>query len=887
MNVKARNQEKQPLSADKPDLETMENFLSLLTFGARDEEVICIGQSWEGANGRYINFADFMDDLPSHVQWLAESKYPCIVAGINPLVDTYPQTKDGKSVSQKHTAKHISRLRWVALDIDRVKEMKDAGPANGEQLSILRAGMEEMVKALKDLGFTSLLTSFSGNGHHIFIPIKLENLESNHEKINTFKDLISPYLAEYPQLEIDPLPLKPRTVIRIPGSVNRKFPANPVLTRILNLDEVSREEIDNSRQGNTQILETLLAENLLSKETTKGYEPPKVMRVMGDDFPQLLTAYDNLQTVETIVGWLESFGYAVTGRGEGSLVRLRRPGRPKERQGPTLVVGGNGNLTYSFSTGDPLLPAGIPLRPYWLKLLLEGIVKQDHCSQKATVVKDSQYRAFFADIRKTFGTNSIQINSKPVTGSQGPAPVPIVEIKNEPAPDDEKGTLSDIRLPGILEEIAEDIGRNNAIIAPEIDRAYAITLVSLLIGKSRIGPTKLPCSTYLVVLAPSSCGKDSGKAFLPRFMREVDELSRPKDASLLNLKSFSVRGVVGTSFGSPEGLQDELLIHGRLCINGNESERFLHPSSRDKACLDARDFLLDASGGKELSGRALAGGRKRPGIPNPYVTMIHTSQPASYFAAFQEDAEYKGHLGRFIHLTAGYGKVNYNHTPGAIPEHLLREGVYWHQENLIGLEQKLERLKVKVGDEEKICLGRFDSQPKVIQYTPSFNKRQLDYFQHCRDMARKANQAGNKSLENVWSRVNEQALRLCYIFTLAEDKKALEVDPKQFDLATKIMERSLQVVACSGEDRLRVKSSKDRERVLTTLMGMVRERNPKDWLGEGWVRKNRLLKKCDKWLDDGSQLNRILLTLQEQGMLEFADGIQGQTPAKIRLIQAQ
>ena len=886
MNVKANKAKKQSLSAGKPDLETMENFLSLLTFGCRDEEVICIGQWFKEETGRYLNYADFMAELPSHVRWLAESQHPILVAGLNPLLDTYPQTRVGESVSQTHKAKHISRLRWIVLDIDRIEEIKKAGPANGEQLSILKAGMEEMVKALKDLGFTSLLTTFSGNGHHIFIPIELENLETNHKKLMDFKELVEPYLAEYPQLEIDPLPLKPRTVIRIPGSVNRKYD-NPVLTKIVNSDEVSREEIDNSRPGNTQLLETLLAENLLSKKTTKGYESPMVMRVMEDDFPQLLTAYDKLQTVETIVGWLESLGYVVTGRGEGSLVRLRRPGRPKDRKGPTVVVGGQGNLTYSWSTGDSLLPAGIPLRPYWLKLLLEGIVKQNHCSDKATVVQDEKYKAFFTNIRNTFGTNSTQTNSKPVTGSQGPAPLPIVEIKNEPAPEDEKGTLSDIRLPGILEEIAEDIGRNNAILAPEIDRAYAITLFNLLVGKSRVGPTRLPCSTYLVVLAPSSCGKDSGKAYLPRFMRKVDELCRPKEASLLNLKTYSIRGVVGTSFGSPEGLQDELLIHGRLCINGNESERFLHPSSRDKACLDARDFLLDASGGKELSGRALAGGRKRPGIPNPFVTMIHTSQPTSYFAAFQEDSEFKGHLGRFVHLTAGWGKVNYNHIPGEIPEHLLKEGIYWHQENLIGLEQKLERLKVRVGDEDKVCLGRFDSQPKVIQYTPSFNKRQLDYFQHCRDEARKANQSGNKALENIWSRVNEQSLRLSYIFTLAENRNALEVDPKQFDLATKIMERSLQVVACSGEDRLRVKSSKDRERVLNTIKAMVRDKNPKDCLEEGWVRKNRLLKKCDKWLEDGNQLNRILLTLQEQGFLEWMEGLQGQYAGKVRLIQAQ
>lgn len=895
MNGKITKAKKQAISADKPDLETMEKFISLLTFGCREEEVIGFGQNYEGANFRYLNLNDFQETLHKQIQWLGDLRSHCPVFSLHPLRPDYQQTTPGQAVGKKHKGTDSTRIRWVVVDIDRTRELKDAGFADGEQIKMLTHAMGELHKELTERhGFKSIPIAFSGHGFHLYLPVEFPNTKETQRTLERFIDLIAPYLGEYSQLELDKQPLLPHTAIRLPGGVNRKYEGQHTLTKVINLDDLTPEGCEQARDTNSRLIEALVVENEPELEI---YNPPRELIAKGlpkglpatgqESMNGLLKLFDDQQDQKTIQGWLEAYGYELLGKRPSGALAFRRPG--KQQKGLSLLLGGGGrnNLTYGFSSSDTLIPPKIYIRPYFLKLLLEGVVSNPNGTDYS-VLKPDAFKEFFGNIRRTFGNGSSnKTNTIPTPQPLAPAPPVQTDIKPEtPKEEDDKGTLANIKLPGILEQIAQDIGRNNAITAPEIDRAYAITLMGLLIGKARKGPTNLPCSTYLVVLAPSSCGKDAGKAYLPRFMRAVDELYKPTDISLLNLKTYSIRGVVGSSFGSPEGLQDELLIHGRLCINGNESERFLHPSSREKACLDARDFLLDASGGKELSGRALAGGRKRPGIPKPYVNMIHTSQPASYFAAFQDDSEYKGHLGRFIHLTAGWGAVNYNHTPMEIPEDLLKAGSYWQQENLKGLERKLEQLRVKIGDEEKVCLGRFEPDGLVIGYSSTFNKRQLDYFQHCRDEARKANQAGNKALENTWSRINEQALRLTYIFTLAEDHKALEVDPKQFDLATKIMEKSLSVVACSGEDRLRVKSSKDREKVLGCLKVMTKDKDSKEWLGEGWIRKNELLKRCDKWLEDVNHLNRILFTLQDQGQLEYAEGIQGKSPGKVRLTQA-
>jgi len=176
-------------------------------------------------------------------------------------------------------------------------------------------------------------------------------------------------------------------------------------------------------------------------------------------------------------------------------------------------------------------------------------------------------------------------------------------------------------------------------------------------------------------------------------------------------------------------------------------------------------------------------------------------------------------------------------------------------------------------------------------------KQLEDFFARCLSLATvRAEHYGHPSVNlqriaDIWSvylqkKISSQdvAVLMCClkIARLAEGWHQDSID----DAATYLGLADL-VVACSKEDRLRVKSSKDLERVLNRLKVMTLEKDSNEWLGEGWVRKNKLLKRCDTWLEDVNHLNRILFALKDQGQIEYEEGIQGKTPTKIRLTQAE
>jgi hypothetical protein len=918
MNGKITKAKKQAISADKPDLETMEKFISLLTFGCREEEVIGFGQNYEGANFRYLNLNDFQETLHKQIQWLGDVRSHCPVFSLHPLRPDYQQTPSKQAVGKKHKGTDSTRIRWVVIDIDRTKELKDAGFADGEQIKMLTHAMGELHKELTERhGFKSIPIAFSGHGFHLYLPVEFPNTKETQRTLERFIDLIAPYLGEYSQLELDKQPLLPHTAIRLPGGINRKYEGQHRLTKVINLDDLTPEGCEQARAENSIILEALVVEN---EPEPEPYNPPKELIAKGlpkgfnatgqASMDDLLKLFDAQQSKETIQSWLEASGYKFLGKRPSGALCFQRP--DKEVKGLSLVVGGSGNdnLTYSFSTSDTLIPPGIYFRPYFLKLMLEGVVSNPN-GKSHSVLKPEAFKEFFADLRRASNSLLTTNTHEPVQPEPAkvqeslakeqarhescePAlvqPLTIAQVQGEePYKEDEVGTLTDIKLPGFLEELAMVIGRNNMIKAPEIDRAFAIALGSLLIGKSRKGFTGLPLSTYLVTLAPSGSGKDAGRSFLHNYMNQVWELAKSENPTqTIDLPPFSIPSINGLMSGSSQGLSDSLLISGRVLIVGDESECFLHPGRADKEAYQARNWLLTAYKGEYISGRALASGRSRPDIPHPFVSQIHTTQPASYFAAFQDDAGTKGQLGRYIHFRGYWNQANHQQSYShSIPESLLKEGLYWHKENLAGIERvSLDKFKAKLGENEYVCLGRFNPDFKVLQHSQVFHKRYMDHFQHCRDKAHEFNKSGNFLMEQIYLRISEQALRLASIFTCAESRNALEVNEKLFDLACRIMDRSAQVVAYSGEDKNRVKASKDRERLFMVIQQIAQSKDEsKGWLEGDWVRKNKVYKKVDSWIDSNNHFKIILETLVEQGKIEFQAGLQGKAncPDKVRLI---
>lgn len=382
--------------APKADPEHLAKALRLLFRGTRDEEIVAFGRWWKN-NYRYITYLDFLETVDEQALWLAGSNDMSTTIALNPINSDYKNATAGA----KHTAAHVSRLRALFIDIDRTDNLKNAGPADADQLKMLEHAKNDMLETLTDLGFKSIMVTFSGNGFHLWVPIELAHTAANAKKLKDYIKLLEPTIKPYPQLALDTTVVGPRALLSLPGTINRKYPGAPSLRWCINIDQISEESIDAARQGNTELIETHLAEQAIAEpnlgtpkgttSVTNGKNPRRTVEFQG--------WLDQWQADNQLDDQLLNHGYPREGTSTNGGRRYTRLGK-KVEDGCSMIVSGEGASArvYCWSNADEYIPDSQPLCSYWVHLLLNSIV------DKAGNILDLEaYNNFFYGIREKYG----------------------------------------------------------------------------------------------------------------------------------------------------------------------------------------------------------------------------------------------------------------------------------------------------------------------------------------------------------------------------------------------------------------------------------------------------------------------------------------------------
>jgi hypothetical protein len=722
---------------------------------------------------------------------------------------TYKKTTVKTTTYSKSKGTDFARVCWYLLDLDRKDELKKDKenkhiPATPAQLAMLTKANTALMEFLAGIGFACVLNHFSGNGYGLAIPVNFVNDAEVEKKLKAMNKVIQDSLADFPEVEIDKAFARPRQPWSIPGSLNKKGPV-PKLRKALNYDQFTPEDLANSRQSNSMCIESHLAE---AQILVAKISQPKGKLVFNSAITEkpsemkgFLDQWDNDNCLSYLKDLLIEHGYKAMRQRPSGAWLMQRPG--KEGFGHGLIIGGQKNYLWNWSNSDPYFPVDQAIKPYWACFILNGIVNKD-----GKVVDDERELNFYREVgeryrqpftlRNRLKADIVEADYTPAQLATPPAALVPVEVKQEPR--QTTGTLACEPMPGIIEQIAQDIGLRNPKVSPAIDRAMALGLFQLMIGKSRVHESGTYCNSWIVNLAPSSAGKEAGKLYAQRFMSQVAEAfesSRLMPTLPSRCFGYKIIGVNGANGGSPQGIEDELLINGRVFLVGDESEKFIHPEPKNDRAIGIRDLLLGASGKGMVIGRALSGGLTRPTINHCFISQVHTTQPRSYFEAFTNDNDFKGSIGRYLHFEANKGLPRFGIKDSAINHDLIQQGLYWQSENLRGLDSVIEDIKGTIGKDQIPFLGRFKPHQRTMSYCKQIDGesgRVHQYRIYCDEQAEKAGIVNNGLLERFWDKLAENALRLAMTYSSAVDRESPIITSQAWDLATSHLEGSRKVL---------------------------------------------------------------------------------------------
>ena len=801
-----------------PHPKLMKEAYELFFYGTNDDEVVGFGQYYKGSNFKFLKYSDFKSSIDDIVKWQAQSKYPCVCFQPNPIRANYPTSLKGSSpVSRKVGIDDVSRVRWFLLDIDRIAALRYPDgkknkaddnylPATKDQRHQLSKATRELFHSLQELGFQGILENLSGNGHGLAIPVAFPT-SGTSEAFAEFIDLLKPFLGDFPEVEIDSAFANPSQPWGLVGTFNTKGGARS-LRQGCNYGKYSKEDLEGFRRSNTVMLQAHLASQ--HPEVKQNQPVKKDVSKADGEFGEYLTMWDNDNPLTQM---LLDQGYEIVNELPNGATWLERPGRGRGE--PSVIVGGKSgkDRLWNLSSGDPYFKLQVPkvdwaIRPYIARLMIDGIMNQD-----GKTIDKTRQDAFFLSVRQKYQPSfdlrkQVKLDSNTLTA-----------IPAAPEPNQATGTLADTPLPGTLETIAQDIGLRNATISPAIDRAMAIFLYQGIIGKSRVHESGTYCNSWIVNLAPTSAGKEAGKNYAQRFMNQVAEefeLSKVMPNLPPQCYGYKIVGVNGANGGSPEGMQDDMLMHGRLMIIGDESERFIHPGAKNDKAIGIRDTLLSASAKGRVIGRSLAGNASRKSITHGFVSQIHITQPQPYFEAFENENDFKGSIGRYIHFEADKGYPRLEHKDFELNPGLILEGKYWQAENLKGLEKQIDRLMGTIGKDQVPYLGRFKPEQTVMAYAKQIcgeAGRVYEYRKHCHEQAKKEGIVNNRLIERFWDKAAENALRFAMTAACSLDRTTTEISSEAWDWATNQLEESRKALASNRGNILKPKS-KEREDIL-------------------------------------------------------------------------
>lgn len=854
-------------STNKADKQAIQKHIELQIGNFKDEELVCIVKSIAKPTGddavtaAYYSAKNLRKQLPSLVNKWIEGNPKFLWICPNPVTNFQPRTYF--AARPWHNKSNIIRWNCLILDFDRANDKEE--PATLEQLSRIQQASSLVSQWLADsLGIRTALNAITGNGVALAIPIDLPQKNAPETQIKAFLAMLQDYLDMngFGDVKVDDSYEKPMQAVGIIGSINGKF-QEPRLRCFIDPSEI--QDWESIRENNSQMLLLQMARISLKDSV----DLPNLVNKKEENnarFAQVAQAIEDFNSSTSWLSILEHRGFKLI-RDFGHYQMWQRP--MKEGKSVSLVCGSNKggkDRLWCYSTSCEI-PAGKSLSKYWVELILSGIAGSDF-----KIRNEERRRDFLRKIGAFDQKANYEWKGEETTSSceQEQEPVQVAQAMDGEILDSEesKGTLDGIELPAAINEIKNSIESNQPYHSETISKAFAVGSFSFMVGKSvRVG--RMPLSTYHNILADSGVGKEAGKGFISDLFdvpaSDFKGLTQEEVKLLKDQKDFSIQSGVGLTNSTAQGLAKSFSINGRVWYFLNEGASFVFEDAKENPhTSNLRAMFLDIYTGGSIGKRELAE-ETIEGVKHTFASFTMTCTRRSFFRNLTYEKIQNGFCNRCITVMQtrkGLSKLQSQLMGGFNPsQELLDMHAYWRLQNLAGYKE-WESEYEKNQDMRGTGLGNWHPK-RNIGVSGSLERKIKEYADSLVIKERKGEL--DDLTANLAIRLNENAIRLAALFTLADDREAVEISLPAWDLAVKYVQFSNQTMLLGRESNQSLPDQQEAYILEKVQRSGTAGITPRD-LAKG-AKRNHLFASDGSKVSTTEIIKRILRNLEDNGFI--------------------
>ena len=332
----------------------------------------------------------------------------------------------------------------------------------------------------------------------------------------------------------------------------------------------------------------------------------------------------------------------------------------------------------------------------------------------------------------------------------------MVEVaKPEPEPEQDDNTWqkpdlpdSDVveamRPPGLIEQIMEYNLSTAMYPQPLMALAGAIALMGVITGRRIRDQRNTRTNVYLIVLAPSGCGKDQSRSVNKNIL-----LAAKWNVAIGGDRITSHAGIVSALAHYPAKLfqPDEFHATMQSATRGRNNVHLQHIPEVLKECYsEAGTVWLPASYGDR---------KKNITITQPHAVLHASGVPAPFWDAMTVELASSGFLGRTLVIETGFDVVMPHDIVAAGPPESLVEQVAWWK--------TVERGGTNIWTE--------DPQPIVVTETPEAHERLFNHLQEIRQKQQNEDHIRGA----IWGRSGQKAAQLALLFAASRHTGMLDI----------------------------------------------------------------------------------------------------------------
>lgn len=379
---------------------------------------------------------------------------------------------------------------------------------------------------------------------------------------------------------------------------------------------------------------------------------------------------------------------------------------------------------------------------------------ESHTNRSAVIIQQASgaiaFRCHHNGCRD-YGWKELRALKEPVIRPQAPT---IVMPETTQQPEDrlpDPGPVPEtlMRVPGFVSNVM-DFTLDNAPY-PNIGLAFcgALALQSYLCGRKICDSGDLRPNIYLLALAGSGTGKDFPRKVNARVLFEIGHL-----------------GALGEKFASGEGIQDALLRNNALLFQNDEMDYLIRQIKNDpegkRESIASILMTLYTSAASVYPLRVKAGQSESLHVDQPHITIFGTATPKYFYESLDAQLLDNGFFSRLIIIDVDKrGQGQKSGSVRHLPQSIIDVAKWWADFQPCARKGNLLELH---------------PDPRVIECLP-LAREQTDLLRALADGEyRKAEKAKNEPAKTVWTRTNENAMKLAMLYACSANHENPAID---------------------------------------------------------------------------------------------------------------